>query len=179
MASTLKLGRRGLLGALAGVAGAGAAQAQPRDPVAAMWQGIELEGQDGRTFQISNLRAPVTLVHLWANWCSACLGEMASLSAAAAALGGKAELVFVSHPQFWRADQSFAQRRGLPFRLATPSGANAPAVLEQALLDNGAYVVPRTMVFGADGRDTLLNHLGAVSWSSPAQAARLRTLVSG
>ena len=175
----MPLARRNFLGALAGLGLADTAHAQSAtDPVAALWQGMELQGQDGRTFSARDLRAPVTLFHLWANWCPACLGEMGSLAAAAAATGGKVDVVLVSHPQFWQADQAFAARRSLPFRLATPTEANGQAVLDAALLDGGVYAVPRTVLLRADGRDTTWSHLGAVSWSSPAAVARLRTIAA-
>ena len=170
----------GLTATGVGVAAApDAARAQPgSDPVASLWQGMELQGQDGRTFSVRDLRAPVTMLHLWANWCPACVGEMASLAAAAGALDGKVDVVLVSHPEFWRADQAFAARRTLPFRLATPTAANGQAVLDAALLDGGVYAVPRTVLLRPDGRETTWSHLGAVSWSSPAAVSRLRTLAA-
>ena len=175
----MALARRGFLGGMAGLAASSAARAQPSaDPVAALWAGMEMQGQDGRTFSVRDLRAPVTLLHLWANWCPACVGEMGSLAAATAALGGKVDVLLVSHPQFWHADQAFAARRALPFRLATPTDANGQAVLDAALLDGGAYAVPRTVLLRTDGRDTTWSHLGAVSWSSPAAVARLRTVAA-
>ena len=179
----MALARRGFLGALAGLAAtaasSGTAVAQPApDPVAALWMGMELQGQDGRSFNVRDLRAPVTLLHLWANWCPACLGEMGSLATAAAAMGDKVDVVFVSHPQFWHADQAFAGRRNLPFRLATPTTANGQPVLDAALLENGAYAVPRTVLLRADGRNAAWSHLGAVSWSSPGAVARLRTVAA-
>ena len=180
--------RRTLLGALAGsgLAGAGwpataaarPAQAERADPMAALWTGIELQGQDGRTFQMRDLRRPATLLHLWAHWCAACLGEMASL-AAAVGRDTAVETVLVSHPQFWAADQAFARRHDLPFRLATLSAANDPGVAEAALLEGGTFVVPRSLLFAAAGRSTLWSHQGAVSWSSPATAAQLRTAAAG
>ena len=51
-------------------------------------------------------------------------------------------------------------------------------MLDAALLDGGAYAVPRTVLLRADGRNTAWNHLGAVSWSSPAAIARLRNVAA-
>lgn len=174
----MALTRRSLLGALAATAtglAPGQARATARDPVAALWTGMELMGQDGRSFALRDLPAPATLLHLWASWCPACLGEMASLADAASSVGGRRmDIVLVSHPEFWAADQAFAQRRGLPFRLAVPTASNASAVLDAALLEQGAYVVPRSLLFAGAGHETVWSHKGAVPWSSSAALARLR-----
>lgn len=172
-----RLGRRAALvsalGAAAGVL-ARPARAAPQDPVAALWGGIELQGVDGRTLQASGAR----LLHLWAHWCPACLGEMGSLAEAARTLA--VDVVLVSHPEFWPADQAFARRQGWPFRLAVPSAANTPAAVEAAMLEgSGEYTVPRSLLFEAGDRRLVWSHTGALAWSAPGTMARLRAALSG
>ena len=135
------------------VAASRPAQARQRMPESAdngLWRGVSFEDSNGRIFQLGQGSAPLTLITMWAHWCPACLSEMPSLTALSNALGSQLDVLLVSHPEYWAQDQAAAQRRRLPHRMATLSSYNAPGVLEAALLHEGAYTVPRSLLFRRD-----------------------------
>ena len=162
-----------LSGLAAGVLGA--SRPSLASPLTNLWQGIDLQQPDGRLFQLRDIQRRVVVVKLWANWCPACLGELASLTAMAGVLDPMVEIVLVSHPEFWERDQRTARARGVPFRLATLAANTSPGVAAAALLDaSGDYTVPRTIAFRADATQAW-THLGAMSWSGPDALARVRS----
>ena len=136
---------------------------------------MSFEDKDGRTFQLGQGSAPLTLVTMWAHWCPACLSEMPSLTALSTALGPQLDVLLVSHPEYWAQDQAAAQHRRLPHRMATLSSYNAPGVLEAALLQDGAYTVPRSLVFRRDAT-VAWSHLGSMDWASADAIGRVKSL---
>ena len=173
------LARRSFLAmAAASVAAASRpAQARARLPEAAdtgLWRSVSFEDRDGRTFQLGS-GPSLTLVTMWAHWCPACLSEMPSLTALSAALGAQLEVLLVSHPEYWAQDQAMAQRRHIPHRMATLSSYNAPGTLEAALLQDGAYSVPRSLLFRRDAT-VAWSHLGSMDWASADAIGRVRAL---
>ena len=174
------LARRAALAGLAAALAEPAARATPMNPAASLWSGMELQDSEGRTFGLRANDGRARLIHMWANWCPACLTEMGSLAEAAPGLErAGAELVLVSHPDFWAADLALARRRNLRVRLATPTAANPTGAVGAAMLEgNGAYVVPRTLLLGAAGRDVVWSHMGPVEWSAPSTAARVRAALN-
>lgn len=163
--------------ALAVMSIAGARAESPADePVGALWRGLDLLDVNGRTFQIGDVRAPLTLIKLWANWCPACWGEMPSLKALTAAVGPQdIEVLLISHPEYWVRDQQAALSRGVPFRLATPSPSNARAVMQAALTEsNGAYAVPRSLLFKKTQDAAVWVHRGAQDWAAANIVAQMR-----
>lgn len=148
----------------------------------ALWRGLEFEDQAGTTFQIRErpgAGASLTLVKLWAHWCPACLSEMAALTALSSALGPHAlDVLLVSHPEYWAQDQAVAHRRGLPFRLATPTAANGSAVVRAALTRDGAYAVPRSMAFRVRDGSMAWKREGSMDWASSAAVAAMKALAA-
>lgn len=175
------LSRRSLLaftGASA-VAAAGPVWADTRGPQqadASLWRSVAFEDKDGRTFQLGDGSARLTLVAMWAHWCPACLSEMSSLGALSAALGSQLDVLLVSHPEYWAADLETAERRRIPLRMATLSSYNAPGVMEAALLQDGAYAVPRSLLFRR-GATLAWAHAGTMNWASADVVGRVRALV--
>ena len=143
-----------------------------------VWTGSVLLDGDGRSFVLTDLQAPLVLLKLWAGWCPACAQELPQLTTLAAAMGRSVEVVLISHPQYWDADQIAARRRKLPFRLATFAPSTPSAVTEQALLQpNGTFVVPRSLVFRERDRSIVLKREGATDWASDSALAQVRTLL--
>lgn len=171
------LARRRLLSIAAGTLMAPmAAQARPEpEQAGGLWRSIEFEDRDGRTFQLGAGAAPLTLVAMWAHWCPACLSEMPSLAAVAAALGPQLDVLLVSHPEYWERDKAVAQQHRVPHRMAVPSSRNARGVLDAALLQGGAYAVPRSLVVRRDA-SVAWRHEGSVDWASADAIGRLRAL---
>jgi len=142
-----------------------------------LWGGLELLDPEGRSFRLADIPQQLKLVKLWAHWCPGCLVEMPSLAALAKALGEqRAQVILVSHPDDWRRDQLVAQRLKIPFRLATVSPANRSGAVRAALLDSdGAYVVPRSLVFSGPENVLAAQHTGSSDWTEqvPLLKARL------
>lgn len=159
------ISRRAMFGGLAALA---AAPARAEPP---LWPNMDLVDANGTQFTIGTTAAPLTIMHIWAHWCPPCLAELPGLAALAQRMGPRASVLLVSHPQNWAADVAYAQRRALPFRLATlaPGGASwvRPAAFEE---HGGRYAVPRTLVFRRGDQVALA---GDTRWNSPAAAARL------
>lgn len=145
---------------------------------AALWHGLALEDTEGRSFQVGSGAAKLTLVKMWANWCPGCLAEMPSLVAMAAALVPRVEVVLLSHPDWWAQDRAAARRRGIPLRLAVPSRANDPSVVQAALLVEGSYRVPRSLAFRATEGEIAWTHTGWQDWSTPGSMAQMRSLAA-
>ena len=161
---------------LAGIfAGTVASAALPARAEGALWPNVDLIDANGATFQLGSMDARLTVVHIWAHWCAPCLAELPALAAVAQRIGPRASVLLVSHPQNWAADVAYAQRRGLPFRVATLApGAEPwvrPAVFEE---HNGRYTVPRTLLFRATDQAMLP---GDLRWDSPAAMERLTRLM--
>lgn len=179
--SVQPLARRSFLAAAAAAVAAVSAPAAARTRLPAeqgdngLWRGIAFQDRDGRTFQLGSGQAPLTLVTMWAHWCPACLSEMPSLTALSTALGPQLDVLLVSHPEYWERDQAAAQHRRIPHRMATLSSYNAPGVLEAALLQNGAYTVPRSLVFRRDAT-VAWSHLGSMDWASADAIGRVKSL---
>ena len=145
-----------------------------------LWRSIEFEDRDGRAFQLGSGQpgagsAPLTLVAMWAHWCPPCLSEMPSLTAVAAALGPQLDVLLVSHPEYWERDKAVAVQHRVPHRMATPSSRNARPVLDAALLQGGAFAVPRSVVVRRDA-SVAWRHEGSVDWASADAIGRLRAL---
>lgn len=166
------LTRRLFLGSAAAVAaGARAAAAQPAvSPLAQLWAGLELEDVAGQAFRLADLKPRLKLIKLWAHWCPGCVMEMPSLIALADAVGrDNLEVVLVSDPDDFRRDQATALRLKLPFRLATASSQNRPDLIRATLLDrDGAYVVPRTLLFAGAENALTAQLTGSQDWRGRA-----------
>ena len=148
------------------------AQAQPAPgALVRLWSGLELIDSQGQTFRLADIPQRLKVVKLWANWCSACLIEMPSLTAFTKAFGEhQAQILLVSNPDDWQRDQLAARRLKLPFRLATLSPTNVVSSSRAALLDrDGAYVVPRSFVFTGPENVLAAQHTGSCDWAEEAR----------
>ena len=140
-----------------------------------LWHGVAFEDKDGRTFQLRDGSARLMLVTMWAHWCPACLSELPSLAGLSAALGSQLDVLLLSHPEYWRQDQVTAKRWRIPHRMATLSSYNKPEVIEAVLLQDGAYAVPRSLLFRRN-ETVAWTHAGSVNWASADTIGRVRAL---
>ena len=142
-----------------------------------VWTGIELAGADGQALSLDQVDAPVVVIHLWASWCAACLGELAPLQETAVRLGpsGMATLL-VSHPKHWDEDRAFLHRMDvrLPAYTLAPNTSWEVRAAAFAIVGD-TYAVPRTLVFAGSERRCVLVRDGALDWRSPQTATRLKT----
>lgn len=172
--------RSALAGSLALVLGQQAkGEGRSTQSIDAVWQGIELSDVTGSTFQIRDCRATLTLVKLWANWCPACLVEMQTLKSLVTAMGPRdIEVILVSHPEYWSRDQLVARNQGFAFRLATPAPNTALATIQAAMTEsNGAYAVPRSLLFRKGKEAAVWVHRGAREWTSPEVVTQLKSQI--
>lgn len=157
--------RRAALGGLAALA------ATPARADAPLWPNVDLVDAAGVQFQVGASSAQLTVVHIWAHWCGPCLAELPGLANMAQRMGSRAHVLLMSHPQNWAADVAYAQRRGLPFRLATLAPGAAPWVRPAVFEEHGGrYAVPRTLLFR---RGDQVAMQADTRWDSPAAMARL------
>jgi peroxiredoxin len=169
------LARRSLLQLSAAAVVAGATTARAAEPqasrLAQLWAGLEFVDAQGQTFRLGDIPQRLKLVTLWANWCSGCLVEMPSLAGFTKTFGDQnAQVLLVSNPDDWQRDQLVARRLKLPFRLATISPGNSTASARAVLLDkDGAYVVPRSLVFTGPENVLCAQHTGSCDWDEEAR----------
>lgn len=142
-----------------------------------VWTGSLMLDGAGRSFVLRDSQRPITILKLWAGWCPECAAEMPQLAAMAFALNQSVEVILVSHPQYWVADQAMARRRSLPFRLATFAPSNSPPIVEQALLGrDGTYSVPKSLAFRERDQSIVLKRENATDWASAAMLSQIRAL---
>ncbi len=148
-------------------------------PQYSFWQGLEFVDQAGTAFQIGAMKSPLVFVNVWANWCGACLSEMVSIASLAAKLPpGQLDVLLLSHPDNWLADQAAAARRRLPFRLATLSPSNPAWSRPAAFEERGrTYTVPRSLVYRRASDSVVMAQEGATQWDSAANIRRLESLL--
>ena len=140
------------------------------------WKSVELVGTDGQALTLGQLTAPVVVVHIWASWCAACLGELPSLQDWAARLNPAAVApILVSHPKHWDADQAFLRRTRVQLPAYTIA-ADTSWDMRAAVFDivGGSFAVPRTLVFAGRDRRCVLTKEGPENWQSSQLATRLR-----
>lgn len=140
-----------------------------------VWTSIVLTGTNGQAVTLSEIPAPVVMVHLWASWCAACLGELPAVESFAGRVSGaETAVLLVSHPKHWEADQAFLQRRGIRVPAYTVA-ADTPWDLRSAAfgMTGGSFALPQTLAFAGRERRCVMVHEGAANWRSPQFAARL------
>jgi thiol-disulfide isomerase/thioredoxin len=141
-----------------------------------VWKSIALVGIDGREITLGQVNAPVVIVHVWASWCAACLGELPSLQGWAARLGPAVVApLLVSHPKHWEADKAFLRRTGVALPAYTVA-ADTSWDMRVAAFDivGGSFALPRTLVFAGRDRRCVLAKEGPENWESPQVATRLK-----
>ena len=141
-----------------------------------VWKSVELVGIEGQAITLGEINAPVVVVHIWASWCAACLGELPSLQAWAARLSpAEVSPILVSHPKHWEADTAFLRRTGVPLPAYTVAPDTAWET-RAAVFDivGGSFAVPRTLVFAGRDRHCVMTKEGPENWQSAQLAARIR-----
>ena len=133
------------------------------------WAAMELLDSEDRSFRLAESSQSLTLVTLWANWCSVCMRELDSISSIVPAIGADRLLaVLLSHPDDWTRNQTVISQRRLGLRTARPSSRNAPSVLQSALLSpDGTFYVPRSILFSRASGQVVWSHVGGLDWRRP------------
>ena len=177
-------GRRLVLGGMAAsMAAAISSPAGATDAAfeqAELWRShIKLIDASGTRLALDDVKAPLLFINLWANWCSNCLLEFASMRRLAAALGASnAEVLLVSHPNWWAQDQVFARKNAIGFRsFAFPPEVDQ-RIVRTAFHDVGNLSLPQTLVMAGADRVPRILQVGGIDWAQPKVIASMRELVS-
>jgi thiol-disulfide isomerase/thioredoxin len=116
----------------------------------------------GREIHLSNLKAPVLVVNLWATWCAPCIREMPTLARLQSAYAGKIIVAPISM------DKDELRERARAF-----IGEHAPLAFYQdpnlALpfaLTPAVEGFPTTVIYGRDGREKA-RLTGPADWDGP------------
>ncbi len=140
------------------------------------WADIALQDAQQRIVRVGALGAPATLLKLWAHWCPVCLRELPALPGLAASLrADEVELILVSHPADWAQDQALATAHAAGVRLARVWAPGAAAAVPGVLLSaDGAFCVPRSVLFSRVRQAVVWSHTGGADWAAPAALAPIR-----
>jgi thiol-disulfide isomerase/thioredoxin len=127
----------------------------------------------GRPMRLSDLKAPVLVVNLWATWCAPCVREMPTLAKLQAAYPGKVIVAPIS------VDKAELRERARAF-----IGEHAPLTFYQdpelALpfaVTPAAEGFPTTIIYGRDGREKA-RLSGPADWSGPEAKAVIDALLA-
>ena len=140
------------------------------------WGSVELLDAEDRTIRVDQSAQPLTLLVLWANWCSVCLRELDATQSIRPAIGAdNIRVILVSHPKDWARNQDVARSRGLTLPCARLSPNTRPSFIRRALLsDDGTFYVPHTILFSRPRNEVVLDHVGSLDWRSPEVLTRIR-----
>ena len=121
----------------------------------------------------ANYAGQVTIVNIWATWCSPCRAEMPSLQQLAQDLGPaglKVVAVSIDNPRMEQPIRDFAKEFGLTFDILY----DAAGAIQSDYQTTG---VPETFVIGKDGviRKRVV---GGSDWSAEPEKALIRQLLA-
>ena len=130
-------------------------------------------GPDGKSIDLSQIKAPVVVVNLWATWCAPCVTEMPTLAKLQAAYPGRILVVPVSMDTAKDRDKArafIAQYPPLPF-YQDPKAAMVFTVTPPA------EGLPTTILYGRNGRERA-RVSGGADWSGPDAHAVIEALLA-
>jgi thiol-disulfide isomerase/thioredoxin len=130
-------------------------------------------GPNGQSTDLTQLKAPVVVVNLWATWCAPCVTEMPTLAKLQAAFPGKILVIPVSMDTAKDSDKArafIAQYPPLPF-YQDPKAAMVFTVTPPA------EGLPTTILYGHGGRERA-RVSGAADWSGADAHAVIQALLA-
>ena len=139
-------------------------QAPPTQPIL---------GPDGKSTDLTQIKAPVVVVNLWATWCAPCVTEMPTLAKLQAAFPGKIQVIPVSMDAAKDREKArafIAQYPPLPF-YQDPKAAMVFTVTPPA------EGLPTTILYGHGGRERA-RVSGAADWSGTDAHAVIQALLA-
>ncbi|QUD86928.1 TlpA family protein disulfide reductase [Phenylobacterium montanum] len=132
-----------------------------------------VDGQ-GRAVHVSDFKAPVVIVNLWATWCAPCRQEMPALAKLQAAYPGKVIIVPVAEDKAEdkaKAQDFIGQYAPLPFY-------QDPKLGMSFALNPPAEGLPTTVIYDKTGRERA-RLSGGADWNSPDARAIVEALLKG
>ena len=132
--------------------------------------------QNGSPASVASFRGRALLINFWAHWCRNCIAEFHSMQIVQNATGGPAqfEVVLMSSPHDWPADQAFVSQNQIPFQLAFYSQDGSARSAEQTakiLFGNVVNEAPKfglpvCYLFNRSGK-VVLAGAGGMEWTKP------------
>lgn len=126
----------------------------------------------GHTLKVSDLKAPVVVINLWATWCAPCVKEMPTLAKLQAAYPGRVLVAPISMDRLADREKArafIAEHPPLAF-YQDPKYALAFA------LDPPAEGFPTTVIYDRTGRERA-RLAGGADWSGPDARAVIEALL--
>ena len=131
-------------------------------------------GPDGNSTDLTQIKAPVVVVNLWATWCAPCVTEMPTLAKLQAAYADKpVQVVAVSID---KADAK-AQAQAFIAQHAPLAFYNDPDAKLPWALKPSAEGVPTTVIYGKDGLERG-RISGEADWAGPGAKAVIDKLLA-
>ncbi len=133
---------------------------------------FRLQGLDGRSVSLSELRGKVVMVHFWATWCPPCVEEIPSIDRLSRSLpGDDFEVLAVSVDEgAGDAVRSFLQRNGLSLPvLLNPDRSVAGRY--------GTFKFPETYLVDRSGI-VRYKVIGAANWDNPDAIRTIKALIA-
>jgi thiol-disulfide isomerase/thioredoxin len=130
-------------------------------------------GPDGKSTDLTQIKAPVVVVNLWATWCAPCVTEMPTLAKLQAAYPGRILVVPVSMDTAKDREKArafIAKYPPLPF-YQDPKAAMVFTVTPPA------EGLPTTLLYGRNGRERA-RVSGGADWSGPDAHAVIEALLA-
>jgi thiol-disulfide isomerase/thioredoxin len=120
----------------------------------------------GREIHLSDLKAPVLVVNLWATWCAPCIREMPTLARLQAAYGSRIAVAPISM------DKDELRERARAFIGEHPPLAfyQDPKLALPFALTPAVEGFPTTIIYGRDGREKA-RLSGPADWDGPEAKA--------
>jgi thiol-disulfide isomerase/thioredoxin len=127
-----------------------------------------MQDQDGKAWQLSQLRGRAVLLNFWATWCEPCRAEMPSLQALAVREADRLTVIAINLKESPEAIARFVQSTGLKL----PVVRDAQGDMARAW---GIRIYPSTVLIADTGR-VLSVVRGALDWAGPDGARLLAPL---
>ncbi len=130
-------------------------------------------GPDGKSTDLTQVKAPVVVVNLWATWCAPCVTEMPTLAKLQTAFPGKILVIPVSMDTAKDREKArafLAQYPPLPLY-------QDPKAAMVFSLTPAAEGLPTTILYGRGGRERA-RVSGSADWSGPDAHAVIEALLA-
>ena len=128
---------------------------------------------EGRTIHLTDLKAPLLVVNLWATWCAPCVKEMPTLAKLQAAYPGRITVAAISM------DKDELRERARAFIGEHPPLAfyQDPKLALPFAVSPAVEGFPTTIIYGRDGRERA-RLSGGADWNGPDARAVFDALLA-
>jgi thiol-disulfide isomerase/thioredoxin len=123
----------------------------------------------GQPLEVSSLKGKVTVLNVWATWCSPCLAELPSLDALHKHYAAAPDVAVVCvSTEALKLAQDKMRALGMKDLLYSTDGAKLPSLYRKGS-------IPATFIIDKQGR-VVFSHVGLADWSAPETIAYIDSL---